>query len=560
MILIAARHKKEIEPLLKLYSAKKEGRFYKSGNILFTIGSNNGLSLAANIAYTIGRNANIKIALLFGLAGSVSNFKIGDLVAVNKVSLIDKYSKLIFNPINMKNIAFFNVAKLVSVLEGINLDSGFVSHFGDIVDNEGYFFARAVKETDALGIIIKLISDNNQKSQIEKIKKSSLNFDSSRIKQFIDSLIKIDSDELKFEIFKYTGIWAVNTLKGVKKLFIKKRLSFSNRQKIYRKIKINNSKPHINKFLSPLIIIEKSADKSRIRIPLDGLQTFKVDDYVSYFHNLKDKNAIIFANKKGEFLRKTPDDYTPDGKGGYSILNAYNCIYDCSYCFLKGYFKSFNPVIFLNYEDYLNEIAKVIETDKRRPLYFFAGTFSDSLALMPYSNFNIELIKFFQNLNDDVYLEFRTKSNHIKDFLNIKPSNNIILAFSLSPNSVIKKFEFMTPAYEKRSSAIELLDKKGFKIGIRIDPVIIDYLDDYNEIINSIKQIKNIHSIEIGFLRFDKNGYKNMLSSKNTYILKPLEYNNRMYRYGKQEVLKAKKFFQEKLKGLNFYKSMEFES
>lgn len=560
MILIAARHKKEIEPLIELYSAKKEGRFYKSDNILFIAGADNGLSLSAQVVYTIGRNTNIKIAVLLGLAGSVSNFKIGDLVAVNRVSLIDKYSKLIFNPINMRGIAFFKRAKLVSVIEGVNLDSGFVSHFGDVVDNEGYFFARSIKETDALGIIIKLISDNNRKSQIEKIKKNGFNFDSRRIKQFIDSLIKIDSDELELEIFKYTGTWEVNIIKGIKKLFIKKRLSFSNRQKIYKKIKINNSKPHINKFFSPLIIIEKSVDKSRITIPFDGLKTVEVDDYVSYFHNLKNKNAIIFANKRGEFLRETPDNYTPDGKKGYSILNAYNCIYDCSYCFLKGYFKSFNPVIFLNYEDYLNEITKVIKTDKRRPLYFFAGTFSDSFALMPYSNFNIELIKFFQNLNDDVYLEFRTKSTHIKDFLNIKPSNNIILAFSLSPDSVIKKFEFMTPAYEKRLSAIELLDKKGFKIGIRIDPIIIDYLDDYNGIIDNIKQIKNIHSIEIGFLRFDKNGYKNMLNSENAYILKSLEYSNGMYRYDKQKILKAKNFFQGKLKGFNFYKSMEFES
>ncbi len=560
MILIAARHKREIDPLLELYSAKREGKFYKSGDILFIAGADSSLSLSSQTAYTIGKYPSIKIAMLFGLSGSVSNFEVGDFAAVNRVSLIDKHSKPIFNPINMKEIASFSMAKLVSVIDGVNLDSNVLNHFGDIVDNEGYFFAKTVKETGAFGIIIKFISDNNKKSQIEKIKREGFNFNPIRIKQFIDSLLKIDSDELKLEIFKHTGICKDYIINGLNKLFTQNHLSFSNRQKIYRKIKINSSKPHINKFYKPAAIIEKDIDRSRIKMSLNGLKTFEVDDYVPYFHNLKDKSAVIFANKKGEFLRKTPDSYTPDGKKGYSILNAYNCIYDCSYCFLKGYFKSFNPVIFLNYEDYFDEITKVIESDRRRPLYFFAGTFSDSFALMPYSNFNTELIKFFRNLKDDIYLEFRTKSAHIKDFLSIKPSNNIILAFSLSPDSVIKRLEFMTPALKKRLNAIELLDRRGFKIGIRIDPVIIDYLDEYNEIINSIKQIRNIHSVEVGFLRFDKNGYKNMLNSKNAYILKTLEYSNGMYRYDKDKILRAKRFFQAELKNFNFYKSMEFEN
>ena len=560
MILIAARHKREIEPLLKLYSAKREGKFYKSGDILFIAGADSSLSLSSRTAYAIGRYPSIKIAVLFGSSGSVSNAEIGDFAAVNRVSLIDKHSEPIFNPINMREIASFSMAKLVSVIDGVNLDSNVLSHFGDIVDNEGYFFAKAVKETSAFVIIIKFISDNNKKSQIEKIKREGFNFNPKRVKQFIDSLLNIDGNELKLEIFKHTGICKDHIVNGISRLFTQNYLSFSNRQKIYRKMKINSSRSHIDKFYKPITIIEKNIDRNRIKIPLNGSKTLAVDNYVPYFHNLKDKSAVIFANKKGEFLRKTPDSYTPDGKKGYSILNAYNCIYDCSYCFLKGYFKSFNPVIFLNYEDYFNEITKIIKSDSRRPLYFFAGTFSDSFALMPYSNFNTELMKFFQNLEDDIYLEFRTKSTHIKDFLDIKPSNNIILAFSLSPGSVIKRLEFMTPALEKRLNAIKLLDRKGFKIGIRIDPVIIDCLDDYNEIISSIKHIKNIHSIEVGFLRFDKNGYKNMLNSKNAYILKTLEYNNGMYRYSKDKILRAKRFFQAELKNFNFYKSMEFES
>ncbi|PPR26236.1 MAG: hypothetical protein CFH34_01080, partial [Alphaproteobacteria bacterium MarineAlpha9_Bin4] len=74
--------------------------------------------------------------------------------------------------------------------------------------------------------------------------------------------------------------------------------------------------------------------------------------------SLQKKNpAVILAKKQGNFLLKTPESYTIGRKNNYYFSYMYNCIFDCRYCFLQGLYNSSNFVIFINYEDYFNEIG-----------------------------------------------------------------------------------------------------------------------------------------------------------------------------------------------------------
>ena len=49
----------------------------------------------------------------------------------------------------------------------------------------------------------------------------------------------------------------------------------------------------------------------------------------------------------------------------------YNCIYDCKYCFLQGLYSSANYLVFVNYEDFLNQIKIWLLEIKVRVLRFF---------------------------------------------------------------------------------------------------------------------------------------------------------------------------------------------
>ncbi len=555
MLLIASEHKAEIEPLLKLYPFKKSNKLFKYDNIsVFVNYGGGGLTLGYNIVDILSKNEDINIAVLFGFSGTLTGkLNVDDIFTLKKVKLMHN-KKPIFNPIDMPNINELPSFEGVSLLDGYETDSSFLSLFADSVDKESYFFAKAVKSIGRLGIIIRAASDTNERNSIESVRTNGFVYNVRLVQNIIERLVLIEKDEIMLEIFKHTGISDIKNLDGLKRLIKTKRLTFTNRQKLYSKILINSKEENKEKARFS-VFIEKGVEKSRINLNLSKTKVIEIDDYVSYFHNLKDKNGIFFANKKGEFLRKTPNNYTPSGSYGYSILNAYNCIYNCSYCFLKGYFRSFNPVIFLNYEDYFSAIKRIVQEDKTRPLYFYSGTFSDSLALEGFSNFNEKLIDFFKELADkDVFLEFRTKSDNINFLLEMEPCRNVIAAFSLNPQTVIDKYEHLTPSLKKRMEAIELLDNAGYKIGVRLDPVFIERLHDYEKLLAEITKINHLHSVEVGFLRFDKNDYKNILK-KSPFALKNLVFDRGMYRCKKELRDRALEFFEERLN--DFYLNME---
>ncbi len=551
MIFLASEHKGEVEPLLKQFPFEKRGDHYIYDNLILYINHGKGALSLAFKSIELSLSHNVDMALLFGLAGSVSDFSIGDLVSVSKVKLMDGSSSPVYNPMELITIKGLKSAECVTLIAGFNFDNEYIGLFGDVVDREAYFFAKAFKSLDKPCFVFKVISDKNDRASISDFKKESV--DIGKFAEILKLIMRIDKDELTREIFVNTGFMDKKQIDGLKRLIQKRRYTFTQRQFLYKRLRINGSKCEKKTFKAKAVFLEKGVKTRRVKFKTEKI--YKINDYVPVFHNLKDKTAIIYANKKGEFLRKTPNNYTPNGGYGYSILGQYNCIYDCTYCFLKGYFKSFNPVIFLNFEDYFKAIDRVIKRDITRPLYFYAGTFSDPLALSFVSDFLVGLIEYFGKLNDDVFLEIRTKSDRVEGFLDLEPYENVIFAFSLSPESVIKKYEFFTPSLERRKMAIKQLDSKGFRIGIRFDPIIIDHLDDYDELLDFVKNIEHLHSVEVGFLRFDKNDYKNMLN-KEPCALKDLEFDRGMYRYSRKKIDRVLEFFKAKLD--KFYLSMEY--
>ncbi len=555
MLLIVSEHKAEIEPLLNCYPLQKHSNLLIYDNIIFFINyGKKSLDLGYTVSNILSDNKDIKVVLLFGFSGIVNDtLSVGDMFIAKRVKLLHK-KQPVFNPIDMLCVDEFACVELVTLLDEYENDNEFLSLFGDSVDKESYFFAKAVKNSNRFGIILRVASDKNTKETIKNIKKEGFGYDKRKLKNFIDILSIIDKDDILFEIFKHTGIVKINILNGLKRLVNSKRYTFSMRQKLYKKIIINRRCDH-KKTGEFGIFLESDIDLTSVKLDVQEKNVFRVDDYVGYFHNLKDRAAIIFANKKGELIRKTPNNYTPDNYYGYSILNAYNCIYDCSYCFLKGYFKSFNPVIFCNYQDYFAEIERIVHKDKKRPLYFYSGTFSDSLAMSNFSNFNEKLIDFFgNNFGDDIILEMRTKSNNIRSVLTTEPYSNVVIAFSLNPQSIIDEYEHLTPSLEKRIDAIRTLDASGHEIGLRIDPVFLDKLDEYREVLWKIGKIEHLHSVEIGFLRYDKEDYARMFK-KCPYVLRGLVYDEGMYRYPKKQRDRALSIIKTFLD--SFYLSME---
>ena len=233
-----------------------------------------------------------------------------------------------------------------------------------------------------------------------------------------------------------------------------------------------------------------------------------------YLHKRTNLNLFI-GIKNGTRLKEAPDAYGMGGNPHYYFIHAYNCFYECDYCYLQGYFHSPDLVFFINHEDIALDMQKVIEKtpDQLRP-WFHGGEFSDSLALSHLSGEIPFYFDFFAK-NPRAKLELRTKSANIRELVKQTPLENIITSFSLSPEKITQQHDLKTAPLKSRLSAIKKLHQLGFPIGIHFDPIIYteDVLDEYQKVIEQLQEaipLDKIEYISLGVVRFTKDVFLQM--------------------------------------------------
>ena len=128
----------------------------------------------------------------------------------------------------------------------------------------------------------------------------------------------------------------------------------------------------------------------------------------------------------------------------YYFSHLLNCPYDCRYCFLQGLYRSAHLVLFVNYEDFQQDIAAHIAEDTTDTPYFFSGYDCDSLALEGITHFTADFLPFFAD-HPQAYFELRTKSVRIKTLLAIEPLPSCVVAFSMTPPALADQFEVGAP-------------------------------------------------------------------------------------------------------------------
>jgi spore photoproduct lyase len=220
---------------------------------------------------------------------------------------------------------------------------------------------------------------------------------------------------------------------------------------------------------------------------------------------------LFLGEKKGQLVKIAPPAYGLSGEPHYYFVHAYNCIYECNYCYLQGYFHSPDIVLYLNHEEIGEEIKKTAASHSNTKVWFHAGEYSDSLALTTLSGELAFYFKLFTNISN-AYLELRTKSVNIKELLKEKPLPNIITSFSLSPENRCKTNDLKTPSLKARLEAIASLHTAGFPIGLHFDPIIYedDLLENYQTLCDQVLEVlpaESIRYISLGVVRFTKDVY-----------------------------------------------------
>lgn len=227
---------------------------------------------------------------------------------------------------------------------------------------------------------------------------------------------------------------------------------------------------------------------------------------------LQKKNpALILAQQRGKLTHPIPQSYGVGGKHNFYFSHLLNCLYDCRYCFLQGMYPSAHYLLFVNFDHFKEEIKKT-SNSLDDECWFFSGYDCDSLALESVTGFASDFLPFFSEL-PNAWIELRTKSVAIQSLQKIDPLERAVVAFSFTPQEISTQLEKGVPSVKTRIAAMQKVAEQGWKVGLRIDPI-LDCKDFENRYFNLFREIfenipeKAIHSISMGAFRMPKGFYK----------------------------------------------------
>ncbi len=269
---------------------------------------------------------------------------------------------------------------------------------------------------------------------------------------------------------------------------------------------------------------------------------------------LQKKNpSLILAKKLNRYVLEAPLGYSIGAKKNFYFSHMLNCLYDCRYCFLQGMYRSAHYVLFVNYEDFQQEIKQISNEHPEEELHFFSGYDCDSLALEPVTGFAANFLDVFATL-PNALIELRTKSTQIRSLLERDPIDNCVVAFSFTPDETARALEHKAPDVERRLDALLKVQAKGWKIGLRFDPMIYQktYKLQYEKLFETIFQKIDptlLHSVNLGIFRLPDPFFKKLLAlyPDEPLFASPMESTRGMMAY-KNEIEEAMtQFCQEQL-------------
>jgi spore photoproduct lyase len=211
----------------------------------------------------------------------------------------------------------------------------------------------------------------------------------------------------------------------------------------------------------PAVPVEVIPDREALRAP--------AGDRAAWLTRAKE--TLLLAVQKGPFWRGCPGtrDYLCCG---YQVLQVtLNCPLDCTYCVLQGYVNVPAVTVFVNLEDLERELEARWAAEPEKVWRLGTGEFGDSLALDELMGLNERLIPLFARQTHSV-LEIKSKWHRLEHLLPLGPTPQVIFAWSLNPEEIIRTEEKFTAPLKERLKAAARAAAAGFRVAFHFDPLI----------------------------------------------------------------------------------------
>jgi spore photoproduct lyase len=177
------------------------------------------------------------------------------------------------------------------------------------------------------------------------------------------------------------------------------------------------------------------------------------------------------------------------------------CLYDCDYCYLQGLYGSANTVLFVNIESFFDAVEPYLD----KPTLLAVSYDTDTLAVERIAGHSAAWIAFAAD-KPNLHLEIRTKSANFRAIEHLEPNPNVVIAWTLSPQEIIDRYEHHAPPLAARLKAAAKAVENGWKVRLSIDPVIYtDHFDTlYPDLIETVfasVDAHRLHSLTLGSFR-----------------------------------------------------------
>ncbi len=174
-----------------------------------------------------------------------------------------------------------------------------------------------------------------------------------------------------------------------------------------------------------------------------------------------------------------------------------SCGFDCSYCSIQSFYNQ-NTITF---DSGFADKLKNLQLDQNKTYHIGTGQASDSLMFGNREGI-LDALFLFAKENPNVILEFKTKSDNIRYFLENNVPKNILCTWSLNTQTIIDNEEHLTASLSKRIASARKLADKGIKVGFHFHPIVEyeNYLDQYKEVYQSLQ--KTFTSQEVALVSF----------------------------------------------------------
>ncbi len=218
------------------------------------------------------------------------------------------------------------------------------------------------------------------------------------------------------------------------------------------------------------------------------------------------KRTLLLAYDKGRSFKPFPEAEQYLSCDYFTLHAAEGCDLECSYCILQAYLTNPLLTVFVNIEEMLANLQRVLDDNPDRFFRIGTGQLADSLSLDPITGFSEILVPFFAR-QKNALLELKTKSVNIARLAALDGAGKAMVGWSLNSRKISREEEHKCASIDERLAAAKTVaGLPGWRVNFHFDPI-IDYPgweQDYGEVARDLFRAvpaEKIGWISLGCLR-----------------------------------------------------------